>query len=198
MDTFDRCMLAARLAAAAEDPRRADAMLMALASWNSVQPATAVDDAVGWVESHCLMLVVGDWGTVRGVCSTAILRLARRPGPGLPNSLGLGGFGVGFDDIAVAVRIGAPRVIVTWMPRFQILRPATAPGCRGQRACSLAAPKLRDVHGSCPPLPMDLGQITRTLASGSFTAASSPIVLCRSPCNTLVLPARRHGLSAAG
>jgi hypothetical protein len=121
MDTFDQWRYVLAIIAATGDPARADAMLAALASWNPGAASWVVDEMQSGGLSRALPDVgPGDWEAFGQRVRTAMQAWLDGLGP-VADCFGPSrGFGVGFDDIAVAVRIGAPRVTVTWMPRFQI------------------------------------------------------------------------------
>lgn len=121
IDSFGRWRYVLAIVAATADPARADAVLAAVARWNPGAAGWVVDEMIAGGLSRALP----QGGPGDGVALGQRFRLAMGAwldglGP-LADCFGPSRrFGVGFDDLAVAVNMDAQRAYVGWFPRFAV------------------------------------------------------------------------------
>ncbi len=120
IDSFGRWRYVLAIVAATADPARVDAVLAAVVRWNPGAAGWLVDEmSAGGLSSTLPANGTGSDGLMLG----QRFRLAMEAwldglGP-LADCFGPSRtFGVGFDDIAVAVNLDAQRAYVGWFPRF--------------------------------------------------------------------------------
>jgi hypothetical protein len=128
MDTFNRWRYVLAIIAATTDPVRADTMMAALASWNPGAASWVIDETrAGGLTRTSPDIGPGDWEAVGGRIRSAMQAWLDGLGPLAQCFWATRSFGVGFDDVAVAVGIGDQGMTVRWLPRFQIPEQPLAP-----------------------------------------------------------------------
>ncbi|OMC51963.1 hypothetical protein A5742_17685 [Mycolicibacterium fortuitum] len=122
IDSFGRWRYVLAIVAATADPVRADAVLAAVVRWNPGAAGWLVDEmSAGGLSRALPEDDAGGGGLVLGQrFRSAMHAWLDGLGP-LADCFGPSRmFGVGFDDIAVAVTLDSRRAYVSWFPRFQV------------------------------------------------------------------------------
>lgn len=121
IDSFGRWRYVLAIVAATADPARADTVLAAVARWNPGAAGWLVDEmSAGGLSPMLPDSDGGDWQVLGQRFRSATRAWLDGLGP-LADCFGPSRmFGVGFDDIAVAVSLNSQRAYVSWFPRFQI------------------------------------------------------------------------------
>ncbi|MEN4397423.1 hypothetical protein [Mycolicibacterium conceptionense] len=122
IDSFGRWRYVLAIVAATADPARADAVLAAVVRWNPGAAGWLVDEmSAGGLSRMLPDSGAGDWQVLGQRFRSAMHAWLDGLGP-LADCFGPSRmFGVGFDDIAVAVSLDSRRAYVSWFPRFQIV-----------------------------------------------------------------------------
>ncbi len=170
MDTFDRWRYVLAILAATGDPARADKMLAALASWNPGAASWVVDEMESGGLSRALPNVgPSDWEAFGQRARIAMQSWLDGLGPLASCFAPLRRFAAAFDDIAVAVRIYAPRVTMTWLPRFQIRNEVLPPVVDDSVLSRWQHRSFQMSTAQMPTAANGIWQITRDLIAADIT-----------------------------
>lgn len=121
MDTFNRWRYVLAIIAATADPTRADTMMAALAGWNPGAASWVINEThAGGLTRTAPETGPGDWEAIGGRIRVAMQAWLHGIGPLSQCFWATRSFGIGFDDVAVAVGIGDHGMTVWWLPRFEI------------------------------------------------------------------------------
>ena len=128
MATFNRWRYVLAIIAATADPTRADTMMAALARWNPGAASWVFDEThAGGLTRKSPETGPSDWEAVGGRIRVAMQAWLHGLGPLAQCFWATRSFGVGFDEVAVAVGIGDHGMTVWWLPRFEIPGQPLAP-----------------------------------------------------------------------
>lgn len=170
MDTYYRWRYVLAIIAATGDPARADAMLTALASWNPAAASWVVDEMQSGGLSRALPHVgPSDWEAFGRRARNAVKAWLDGLGPLANCFTPVRRFGASFDDIAVAVGIGPPRVTITWLPRFQIPNEVLPPVVDDSALPHLLNRSFQMSTVEMPTAANGIWKITRDLISSDLT-----------------------------